>query len=172
MHTEVRMRGFYHHTHILLYGLLFLLLSLLASGCSVKFVSDYDAATYEEILRVGKEVDKFYGNLLEKKDSERAYAGYSSQYVQIESDLRSLYTRNKSRPLNKESTKISESILKLWVKYKDKHKANNTYKTGNARLDRNRFVRLFLSAASAEAAKNLNPDDADASKDSQATTAN
>ncbi|MGD2119529.1 MAG: hypothetical protein PVG66_14300 [Chromatiales bacterium] len=81
--------------------------------------------------------------------------------------MRSLYARNESRPLNEESTKISESILNLWMKYKQRHQDNNTYKTGNAKLDRNRFIRLFISAASAEAAKNLDPDDADSSKESK-----
>jgi hypothetical protein len=147
---------------------LLVLAGLLAlNGCTVKFVSDYDAATYEEILRVGKAVDKFYGDLLEEDESKRSYDKYSEAYVELETELRSLVTRNKSRPLNSESTKISESILKLWIKYKTRHKQKNTYKTGNAKLDRNRFIRLFVSAASAENAKKLDPDDADSSKDSK-----
>ena len=139
-------------------------------GCRVQFVADYDAQTYEEILRAGKEVDRFYGSLLEDPADGRQYETYTELYVAIESELRSLVTRNKSRPLNEESTRISESILKLWVKYKDKHKSKNTYSDGNAKLDRDRFVRLFISAASAEAAKNLDPADADASKDSKGAT--
>ncbi len=151
-----------------LWSVLLTVVSVLAlNGCAVKFVSDYDAATYEEILRVGKEVDKFYGDLLEKDEAKRAYQKYSGKYVELETELRSLYTRNKSRPLNEESTKISESILKLWLKYKENHEKNDGYKSGVAKLDRKRFVRLFVSAASAEAAKNLDPDDKDSDKDSK-----
>lgn len=150
---------------------LLLLVVLIISGCgSVQFVADYNSKTYEEIIRVGKEVDKFYGTILEKNESDRAYSDYSDysiKYVEIESELRSLYIRNLSRPLNEESTKISESILDLWVKYKAKHKTKNKYKSGNAKLDRNRFVRLFSSAASAEVAKNLDQDDADSSMESK-----
>ena len=123
--------------------------------------------TYEEIIRVGKEVDKFYGLILEKDESDRSYSDYSVKYVELESELRSLYVRNLSRPLNEESTKISKSILELWVKYKKNHKSKNKYKSGNLKLDRNRFVRLFSSAASAEVAKNLDQDDANASKESK-----
>jgi hypothetical protein len=149
-------------------GFIFFVAAAIAlSGCSVKFVDDYDAKTYEEIIRLGAEVDKFYGTLLERTDGNRKYRDFQEKYVDLESELRSLYIRNKSRPLNSESTKISESILDLWIKYKGRHKEKDTYKTGNAKLDRDRFIRLFISAASAEAAKNLDPDDTDTSKESR-----
>jgi len=143
-------------------------IALLAfNGCTVKFVADYDATTYEEILRVGKEVDKFYGDFLEEDEANRSYQKYSERYVELETEMRSLYTRNKSRPLNEKSTKISDSILGLWLKYKRNHKKNDGYKSGPAKLDRKRFGRLFVSAASAEAAKNLDPDDKDSAKESK-----
>jgi hypothetical protein len=69
--------------------------------------------------------------------------------------------------LNSESIEISGIILDLFTKHKDQHKARNTYSDGNAKLDRNRFVRLFASAASAEEAKKLSGDDKDVSKDSK-----
>jgi hypothetical protein len=137
------------------------------AACSIQLVADYDSTTYEEILRVGKKVDLFYGNLLEAPEKDRPYAKYSEKYVEIEADLRSLYMRNKSRPLNQESTEISRIILNLWVKYKQAHRDRNTYSSGNAKLDRARFERLFISAANAEAAKKLEADDRDAEKDSK-----
>ena len=140
--------------------------ALVMGGCQIKLVADYDQPTYEEILRLGKKVDQFYGALLERPEGQRAYAQFSPQYVEIESDLRSLVTRNQSRPLNKESTKISETILELWQKYKAAHQKNDGYKTALANLDRKRFTRLFNAAASAEIAKDTPPDDKDASKDS------
>jgi len=143
-------------------------LALLGLGaCSIQLVADYDSTTYEEILRVGKKVDHFYGSLLEAPEKDRKYARYSEKYVEIETDLRSLYIRNKSRPLNQEATAISESILGLWMKYKQAHHDRDGYSTGIAKLDRNRFSRLFGSAADAEAAKRLDPEDRDARKDSK-----
>jgi hypothetical protein len=135
-------------------------------GCQIKLVADYDQPAFEEVLRVGKRVDQFYGALLERPEDQRPYAQLSSQYVDIESDLRSLVTRNQSRPLNQESTKISETILQLWQKYKAAHQRNNGYKTALASLDRKRFTRLFNAAASAETAKATPPDVKDAGKES------
>lgn len=146
---------------------LFLLMAFALSGCAVKFVADYDSVAFEEILKVGKKVDKFYGDLLETQSDDRAYQKFGAQYVDIETDIRSLVTRNKARELNEESTEISEIILKLWIKYKDAHKEKNTYSDGTAKLDRKRFIRLFAAAASAEQAKNLDSDDKDATKDSK-----
>jgi len=151
-------------------GARLLVLSLLliaAAGCSVKFVADYDAATFDEILKVGKGVDRFYGEMLEAPEAQRPYAKYSTKYVEIETDIRSLLLRNKARPLNSESITINETILNLWLKYKDNHQKTDTYRTGVARLDRNRFLRLFAAAADAESAKRLDGDDRNPSKDSK-----
>jgi len=143
------------------------LLLLSAAACSVKFVPDYDAATFEEILKTGKAVDRFYGEMLEVPESDRTYAMYSTRYVAIETDLRSLLTRNKARPLNQESIQINEIILKLWLKYKDRHRTTGVYRDGDARPDRGRFTRLFTAAADAEAAKKLDADDPNPDKSSK-----
>lgn len=137
------------------------------AACSIQLVADYDATTYEEILRVGKKVDLFYGHLLEAPEKDRKYSKYSEKYVEIESDLRALYMRSKSRPLNQESTEISRITLDLWVKYKQAHQNRDAYSSGIAKLDRGRFQRLFGSAADAEAAKKLDPGDRDSDKDSR-----
>lgn len=151
---------------LLRFGFL-LLLAFALGGCAVKLVADYDSVSFEEILKVGKKVDKFYGDLLEAKSSDRAYQKFSDQYVEIETDIRSLVTRNTARALNEESTQISEITLSLWLKYKDGHKTKDTYSDGTAKLDRNRFVRLFAAAASAERAKNLDADDKNTAKESK-----
>lgn len=144
-----------------------LLLLIASAGCGVKFVADYDDATFNEILKISKSVDRFYGDLLEAPEADRKYAKYSGRYVDIETDVRSLLTRNKLRPLNAESIQINETILKLWLKYKDAHQKTDGYRTGVARLDRDRFLRLFGAAADAEAAKRLDRDDRNVDKDSK-----
>lgn len=140
--------------------LLFAMSSVLGiAGCpTVQFVADYDAATFEEILKVGKKVDRFYGDLLEMAENQRRYSNYSERYVEIETDIRSLWMRNQARPLNDESTRISKIILDFWIKYKAEHRAENKYGTGEAKLDRDRFSRLFAAAANAELAKKLEDD--------------
>jgi hypothetical protein len=138
-----------------------LIIGLAIAGCSIKLVSDYDSTTFEEVISVGKKVDRFYGDLLESPVNERQYQKYADKYVEIETDLRSLGTRNRARALNSESTQISDIILALWVKYKTNHATNNGYGSGIAKLDRDRFTRLFISAANAETAKKLDASDKD-----------
>ena len=134
---------------------LVLALVLALCGCSLKYVADYDSTTLEQTLAAGKKVDLFYGNLLETLPSQRPYAKYSTSYVDIEVDLRALVSRNQARALNGESIRIAQIILEKWDKYKDNHKAKGGYPDGIARLDRDRFLRLFRAAADAEEAKKI-----------------
>jgi len=128
-----------------------LLSFLLIQGC--RLIAPYDEKTEEATFVSARAVDKFYGDLLETKDDERDYFKYSEKYVEIEVQLNALVLRNKVRDLNEDSTDIAARILKLWRKYKKRHEDKNTYKTGVAKLDRDRFERMFSYAVRAEGAK-------------------
>lgn len=131
-----------------------LLLSLfIIQGCSYRLIAAYDEKTQEAIFASAKAIDQFYGFLLEANENERAYSKYSDKYVEIEAQLNALVLRNKVRDLNEDSTDIAERMLKLWRKYKDRHKEKDAYKTGMAKLDRKRFERMFSYAVRAEGAK-------------------
>jgi hypothetical protein len=128
------------------------------SGCAYKIVSDYDPATFEEILSVSRKVDRFYGYLLETPEP-RPYEKYSQQYVDIEADLRSLYVRNQVRTLNHESSRISQITLDQWIAARQRHRKENNYRTPIAELERERFTRVFISGATAERAKSFATED-------------
>lgn len=131
-----------------------LLLSLfIIQGCSYRLIAAYDEKTQEAIFASAKAIDQFYGFLLEANENERAYSKYSDKYVEIEVQLNALVLRNKVRDLNEDSTDIAERMLKLWRRYKDRHKEKDAYKTGMAKLDRKRFERMFSYAVRAEGAK-------------------
>lgn len=131
-----------------------LLLSLfIIQGCSYRLIAAYDEKTQEAIFASAKAIDQFYGFLLEANENERAYSKYSDKYVEIEAQLNALVLRNKVRDLNEDSTDIAERMLKLWRRYKDRHKGKDTYKTGMAKLDRKRFERMFSYSVRAEGAK-------------------
>ena len=114
-----------------LYWTLIMLMAL--GGCAVSLVAPYDAATFEEILKAGKKVDRFYGDLLEVPE-KRPYQKYAGKYVEIETELRSLHLRNQARPLNEESIRIVEIMLNHWIAYKKLHRAGNDYPTARAEL--------------------------------------
>jgi hypothetical protein len=139
-----------HRIGVLMLPLLFA--SLLA-GCAVKFVADYDSKTEDAIFEAAKRVDQFYGKLLDTPETERQYKAFADQYSSIEADLSSLVLRNKVRQYNEDSTEIADKILAFWQKYRGVHKERDTYSTGNAELDRDRFTRLFAYLARAEGAK-------------------
>lgn len=135
-----------------------LLMVCTLTGCpSLQLVATYDEKTYEETIRIGREVDVYYAKLVDVPPAERRYASSATQYAEIEADIRSLVRRNAARPLNSESQKITGQILKFWMQYRDKHREKDAYP--DARFDRERFFRLFNAAAAAEEVKRLQTDD-------------
>lgn len=146
-----------------------LLLVFSLQGCTTKLVADYDAQIADEIITVFKQVDSFYGNLLEMPYAERSYAKLKHSYVEIEVNIRALLMQHKARSLNDESISIAETTLELWLKYKEKHKTNwdkyqlssnkekiaakNIYKDALINNHRTRFTRLFTAMSVAEQAK-------------------
>ncbi|MDO9234745.1 MAG: hypothetical protein Q7U28_01770 [Aquabacterium sp.] len=135
-----------------------LLVACTLAGCThMQLLASYDDKTYEETIRIGREVDVHYARLVELAPELRHYAASAPQYVEIEADIRSLVRRNAARPLNEESQKISGQILKFWTQYRDKHREKDAYP--DARFDSDRFSRLFNAAVAAEEVKRLQTDD-------------
>ena len=133
------------------------LISILLSvtGCTVKYVADYDASIKEEIFQVANKVDFFWGTLLDTQVTDRKYDKFKDQYNQIESDIRGLVMKNEVRALNKESTKQANIALKLWMEDKSIHKGNDNFSDFEAKRHRKQFNRVFTAMAKGEDAKNI-----------------
>jgi hypothetical protein len=155
-----------------------LLLVVQTSGCAIKLVADYDARIAQENINISRQVDKFYGQLLETAYSDRSYDAFKDRYIEIEVNIRALVVQNKARPLNDESISISETILEKWIKYKDTHKENwaryqlpdgdenkieakDIYKDVLIGNHRKRFTRLFTAMSVAEEAKKMKSEEAE-----------
>lgn len=134
---------------------------LLVQGCSIKLVADYDAELSREIINVSKQVDQFYGDLIETSTVNRSYDKFKDRYIKIEVNIRSLIVQNKARTLNEESISIAEITLEKWLKYKDAHQKNDSYKDTLAKNHRKRFTRLFTAMLVAEEAKKLDTEDSE-----------
>ena len=128
------------------------LLAATLAGC-LQLVAPYDDQTEREIFAAARTVDQFYGELLEARADARRYARFADRYVQIETELRALVLRNEVRPLNEDSVEIARNILTLWTQAKDRHQKRDGYEPGAARLDRDRFARMFRYALAAERLK-------------------
>ena len=122
-------------------------------GCTVRYAAEYDASIKEEIIRIAKQVDLFYGRLLETPSGERQYKNYKDDYLKIEADLRALELRNEIRTFNKESTAQTKIALDLWLEDRESHKKDNTVDDATLKLHRKQFARVFVAMAKGEEAK-------------------
>ena len=125
------------------------------ASCKVQLVSNYNADLSNEINTTAKKVDNFYLTMQEIPADKRQFANFSSSYIDIEVDLNSLVTKNRVRPLNVESTRIAEITLKLWEKYKEEHKMDNTLSNGLIRLNKKTFSDMFYAMQVAEEGKKV-----------------
>ena len=131
------------------------LLAFLLGGCTVHYVADYDASIKNETVRVAKEVDLFWGNLLDTPSNERQYDKFKVQYNEIETDIRGLLMQNQIRPLNEESTRQVQIVLDLWIEDRTSHKKKDSISDFIATLHRNQYNSLFIAIARGEEAKNM-----------------
>lgn len=138
------------------FPIFFLFIALLhTSGCAVSYVADYDASVKEDIIRVAKQVDLFWGNLLDTTPAERPYDNFKDEYNRIETEVRGLVMANEIRPLNEETTKQAQIVLELWVEDKAIHKQDDGFSDFVAKRHRKQFNRIFIAMAKGEEAKNI-----------------
>ena len=138
------------------YMLLPLIVTLsLFTGCTVKYVAEYDASAKEEVIQIAKKVDLFWGNLLDTPTDARQYAVFKDQYNVIETDIRGMQIKNEIREMNEISTNQIKILLELWVEDRETHKADDTFTDFIAKRHRTQFVRVFTAIAKGEAAKNM-----------------
>lgn len=137
---------------------LFFLLSASMIGCRVTLLPDFDEQIADHIEATAKQVDHFYLTMMEttsNKNKERAYQNFTAGYVEIEVELNALLLKNQVRPLNENSTKISELALELWIKYKEEHKADNELSNGLIKLNRLYMRDIFYAMQVSEQGKNF-----------------
>ncbi|HKJ81038.1 MAG TPA: hypothetical protein VJ954_03365 [Ignavibacteriaceae bacterium] len=129
------------------------ILLIVNNGCHVQLVAQYDPAAVNEIIQVYKEIDNFYGDLLNTPPDQRTFQNFRSKVYKIESDISVMYLLNCARPLNTESSKISKNILESWKNHEAEFKKQNSYSDATIIFDRSTFLNNFASMLKAEQAK-------------------
>ena len=132
--------------------------TLIISGCKMTFVPSYDSQIAGQIDETAKKTDRFYLSMLETTVADnngRSYQKFADQYVAIEVELNSLLNKNKVRPLNKNSTRICEITLQLWLKCKEEHKSKDKLSDGIIKLNQKTFSDLFYAMQVAEDGKKI-----------------
>lgn len=138
-----------------------LAVALALSGCAVRLVADYDAATEDALLRAYEKINALYDRLAESPLRERDYGPLAERYGAIETDLRVLLLRQRGREANSESIGIAERLLESWQSTRAEHKrrsaaegdAPSAYPDSLIALDRQQFDDHFKAAIAAEQAK-------------------
>ncbi len=129
---------------------------LFFAQCRVHLLPEFDSSILDQIDQTAKQVDKFYLGLSELDPAnihKRSYSSCSESYIEIQSELNSLYIKNKIRPLNKNSLRIVEITRDQWIKYKNEHKQAQTLSNGILELNRKTMEDLFYTMRIAEKIK-------------------
>lgn len=128
------------------------------SSCRISLISDYDDKIAQQIELTAKKVDKFYLIMLETTDQDnknREYSNFINEYIDIEVELNALLSRNRVKSLNKNSIRICEITLELWIKYKEEHKKDVWLSDVKIRLNRKNMGELFYAMMAAEEGKKV-----------------
>jgi hypothetical protein len=131
----------------------FTLVLMTSTGCTLRYVAQYDPEVEEEIYVISKKVDIFFGKLLETSKDERTYQPFKNEYIEIEADLRLLLRRNEIRALNDETVAQIKTTLELWLDDKAKHAQKETVSDFIAKKHWEQYSRLFIAMIRGETAK-------------------
>ena len=131
----------------------FTLVLMIITGCTIRYVAQYDPDVEEEIYVISKKVDVFFGKLIETSKDERTYQKFKNEYIEIEAELRLLLRRNQIRALNDETVAQINTTLELWLDDKAKHAQNDTVSDFIAKKHREQYSRLFIAMIKGETAK-------------------
>lgn len=92
------------------------LLVLLASGCTVQYVSRYDAATEQSITSIQRSVETLLQGIQQSLGTpDVVYENYASSYKQLYIDAALLQTRAQAIDLNSITAEQSELLIG-WLK--------------------------------------------------------
>jgi len=132
----------------------FLLLCLfLTSGCAVEMISPYDDKTVEQMERIDQKIDHFYLILQSVPEKDRSFTHYSSVYLDIDVQIRSLERRQEVREKNEETLKQTRILASLWKQDIAIHKKQNSISDFMIKRRMSQYQRLMNTMIVGELAK-------------------
>jgi hypothetical protein len=107
-----------HHFNFLL----LLFLPIIALGCSVKFIADYDEATDKLVTELQRKMEYFFLDLEYKFGTPDAeYENYIEFYKEIKTDLKLLELRASALPQNEITIKQVKLVQKNLLLFEEIH---------------------------------------------------
>ena len=102
--------------------LLLLLLPIVASGCSVKFIADYDEVTDKLVTELQRKMEYFFLDLEYNFGKPEAdYENYIEFYKEIKTDLKLLELRASALPQNEITVKQVKLVHKNLLLFEEIH---------------------------------------------------
>lgn len=132
----------------------FTLAALLLFSCQVKFVSDYDASIHQQIIQTADRVERMYTRML-MDEAARPYTAQLENYVEVETQLRSLLRQNQARDKGEGAVKICQNALELWTKYRLEHEEKGVLGEITMELYRENLSAIFQAMEVEENAKKI-----------------
>lgn len=130
---------------------------VLAVGCRVRLLDDYDRTAEEALLRTYGEIESLFDAVAESPDTARAYPRFAARYGEIQRMIRVQVVREGARPLNSESYGIVARIDTVFSGYRERHRTQGVADVLLQRW-RTNMQRMFTAALKAERAKPGDPE--------------
>ncbi|SBS31054.1 hypothetical protein MSP8887_01420 [Marinomonas spartinae] len=130
-----------------------LLCFLLTAGCSVQLVSPYDERTVEQMEKIDQKIDHFYLILQSVPAKDRSFKDFSSGYLDIDAQIRSLERRQEIRDKNQETLKQTKILASLWQQDIAAHKKKNSISDFMIKRRMAQYQRLMSALIKGELAK-------------------
>jgi hypothetical protein len=131
----------------------YVLLLLLASGCTVQYVSRYDEATEQNITKIQRSVETLLQSIEQNLGTpDAAYEHYASTYEQLFVDAALLQTRAQAIDLNSITAEQSKLLLGWLKNLKELHKTGFTNAEMIA-ITRQQGEQIFVAMLKFELAK-------------------
>lgn len=102
------------------------LLVLFNSCVSVKLVPDYSETIENQIIASQKQNEKLYISLLELPQDKRTYTSVSQEYLEIESNINSIFFQYQAREKNEDFVKMAKLLKDNFMQYKKEHQDKKT----------------------------------------------
>ncbi|MEC4004880.1 hypothetical protein OX283_009455 [Flavobacterium sp. SUN052] len=114
--------------------LLFLIALLLNSCISLQLVPSYSETIEKQIIETQKLNEKMYTEILALPESKRNYENFEKQYIEIESNINSLFFQINNREQNSDFVVMMSELKTNFIQYKEEHKSKGTLKDGEINI--------------------------------------
>lgn len=104
------------------------------SCMTVQLVPDYSETIEKQIIETQKLNEKLYVEMLAQAVAGRTYSSFEKQYIEIESNINSLFFQINNREKNADFVVMMSKLKDNFIQYKEEHKAKGTLTDGEVKI--------------------------------------